>query len=114
MICEPYHAGMLRQAIAIQRKVLLADGVGGNTTAWEVVPGAVTRAYISGSPSGERLQAMRVSSGNSYRMATRWFAGASAAYRIIWKGSEYAVLGVVDPDGRGRWLEWSITDGRAT
>ena len=39
---------------------------------------------------------------------------ASAAHRLIWKGKEYGVLGVVDPDGAGEWLEWRMSDGVAS
>ena len=111
MKCCQYTAGMLREVVSIEAKTSTADGMGGFTVAWAAVSGAPTRAMISASPGSERWGYMRQTPGNSYKMITRHFDTASAAQRIIWKTKEYGVLGVVDPDGRGDWLEWRLSDG---
>ena len=111
MKCCQYTAGMLREVVSIEAKTRTADGMGGFTVAWAAVSGAPTRAMISAAPGSERWGYMRQTPGNSYKMITRHFDGATAAQRIIWKTKEYGVLGVVDPDGRGDWLEWRLSDG---
>ncbi len=111
MKCCQYTAGMLREVVSIEAKTRTADGMGGFTVAWAAVSGAPTRAMISAAPGSERWGYMRQTPGNSYKMITRHFDGATAAQRVIWKGKEYGVLGVVDPDGRGDWLEWRLSDG---
>lgn len=111
MKCCQYTAGMLREVVSIEAKTPTADGMGGFTVAWAAVSGAPTRAMISAAPGSERWGYMRQTPGNSYKMITRHFDGATAAQRIIWKTKEYGVLGVVDPDGRGDWLEWRLSDG---
>lgn len=111
MKCCQYTAGMLREVVNVQSKTNAADGMGGFTVAWATVRGSATRAMISAAPGSERWGYMRQTPGNSYKMVTRHFDGATAAQRVIWKTKEYGVLGVVDPDGRGDWLEWRLSDG---
>jgi len=106
-----YNAGAFRQAIEIQAEARVPDQVGGFLSTWAPASGAPTRAQITGSAGSERASGGRLVSGSSYRMITRWFRGASAAQRVVWDGREYAVRGVADPDGRRRFLEWSLSDG---
>ena len=112
--CAKYSAGQLRQVIAIEAKTRVPDGMGGFTEAWAAVSGAPTRAMITAAPGSERFAAMRQMPGNSLKMVTRYFATATAAQRVSWRSKEYAVLGVVDPDGMGDWLEWRISDGEGS
>jgi len=114
MTCCKYTAGQLREIIAVQASTRASDGQGGFTVTWAALAGASTRAMITAAPGSERWGFMRQVPGNTYKMVTRYFPGASAAQRIIWRGGEYAVLGVVDPDARGDWLEWRISDGVAS
>jgi SPP1 family predicted phage head-tail adaptor len=110
--CSPkYTSRQLRESVAIQSLTRTADGMGGFTEAWQAVTGAPTRAMIDAAPGSERWGYMRQVPGNTYRMVTRYFAGATASQRVIWRGKEYGVLGVVDPDGRQDWLEWRMGDG---
>lgn len=113
-LCGKYSAGQLREIVAIQAKTRTADGMGGFTVAWAAASGSPTRAMISAAPGNEKWGFMRQVPGNTYKMVTRHFAGASASQRVVWKTKEYAVLGVVDPDGRGDWLEWRLSDGVAS
>src|SRR3972149_447585 len=99
MTCAKYPIGALRHSVAIQAKTRTAGGQGGFTTSWADVFGAATRAMITAAPGSEKWGFMRSVPGNTYKMVTRYFSGASAAQRVIWNGKEYAVLGVVDPDG---------------
>lgn len=112
--CGKYSAGDLREIVAIEAKTRTADGMGGFTVTWATVSGAPTRAMVKAAPGSERWGAMRQVPGNGYRMVTRYFSTATGAQRVTWKAKEYAVLGVVDPDGRGEWLEWALTDGGAS
>lgn len=114
MTCCKYTAGMLREVVAIEGKTRTADGQGGFTTSWATVSGAPTRAMISAAPGSERWGFMRQVPGNGYKMVTRYFSSFTAAQRVTWKTKEYGVLGVVDPDGRGDWLEWRLSDGVAS
>lgn len=114
MTCAKYLIGSLRHAVTIQAKTRTADGQGGFTTSWATVSGSATRAMITAAPGSEKWGFMRSVPGNTYKMVTRHFAGASAAQRVIWNGKEYAVLGVVDADGMGGWLDWRLSDGAAS
>jgi head-tail adaptor len=113
-LCGKYSAGQLREIVAIEAKLQLSDGMGGFTVTWSSVSGSPTRAMLSAAPGNEKWGFMRQTPGNTYKMVTRWFSGASAAQRVTWKGGEYGVLGVVDPDGKGDWLEWRLSDGVAS
>lgn len=114
MTCAKYPIGALRHSVAIQAKTRTADGQGGFTTSWAAVSGSATRAMITAAPGSEKWGFMRSVPGNTYKMVTRYFSGASAAQRVIWNGKEYAVLGVVDPDGTGAWLDWRLSDSVAS
>lgn len=114
MKCCTYTAGQLREVVSIEAKTRTPDGMGGFTEAWAAVSGAPTRAMITAAPGSGRFGFMRQVPGNTYKMVTRGFANGTAAQRVIWKGREYGVLGVVDPDGRGVWSEWRISDGVAS
>ena len=114
MKCCTYTSGQLREVVAIQAGAKTSDGMGGFTVAWSAVSGSATRAIISAAPGSEKWGFMRQVPGNAYKMVTRYFADASAAQRVMWKGKEYGVIGVVDPDGRGEWLEWRMSDGVAS
>lgn len=111
MGCARYPAGMLSHVIEVQAKTRTPDGMGGFTEAWAAVAGAPTRATIKAVSGGEAWAAMRLGSNAGYAMGTRYFGGASPALRVIWRGKEYAVTSVVDPDAAGRWLDWRINDG---
>lgn len=113
--CNPkYTSRNLREIVSIQGLTRTADGMGGFTDTWAAVSGAPTRAMIEAAPGSERWGFMRQVPGNGYRMVTRFFSSATAAQRVIWRGKEYGVLGVVDPDGRQDWLEWRLSDGVAS
>lgn len=109
-----YSAGQLREVVAIQALTPTADGMGGFTQTWAAVSGSATRAKITAAPGSEQWGFMRQTPGNTYKMVTRYFPGATAAQRVMWDGGEYGVLGVVDPDGRKDWLEWRLSDGVAS
>lgn len=113
-LCSKYSAGQLRQIVAIQAVTRATDAMGGFTETWAAVSGAPVRAMITAAPGSEKWDFMRQAPGNTFKMITRWFDGASAAQRVVWNGKEYAVLGVVDPDGMQGWLEWRMTDGVAS
>jgi hypothetical protein len=69
---------------------------------------------ITAAPGSEKWGFMRSVPGNTMKMVTRWFSGATAAQKVVWNTKEYAVLGVIDPDGTGNWLEWRLSDGVAS
>ena len=113
-LCGKYSAGQWREVVSIEAKTRTPDGQGGFTVAWAAVSGAPTRAMITAAPGSEKWGFMRATPGNGYKMVTRGFANATAAQRVMWKGKQYGVLGVVDPDGRGDWAEWRLSDGVAS
>lgn len=114
MNCCKYSAGQLRNVITVQAKTRVSDGMGGFTETWATVSGSPTRAMITAAPGSERWGYMRDVPNNTYKMVTRFFSTASEAQRVLCGGKEYAVLGVVDPDLRGDWLEWRLSDGAAS
>lgn len=113
-LCGKYGPGQLREVVSIEGKTRFADGMGGFAVTWAPVAGSATRAMITAAPGSEKWGFMRQVPGNTYKMVTRWFDGASAAQRVIWRGKEYGILGVVDPDGRQDWLEYRLSDGSAS
>ena len=114
MTCAKYEIGSLRQSVTIQAKDRVTDGQGGFIVSWVTVSGAPTRAMITAAPGAEKWGFMRQVPGNTLKMVTRWFDGATAAQRVLWNGKEYAVLGVVDADGLEAWLDWRLSDGVAS
>lgn len=116
--CTPYSAGKLDQQIAIQRKSRSADGMGGYTETWATV--ASVWASIKITAGGERYAAMQLSSNPRAKAVIRFRGddnGApyySGSDRVLYRGRYWAIDSVIDPDGRQRWLELALIEGKAS
>lgn len=114
--CGKYAAGMLQSKITIQRKTRTGDGLGGVTEAWatEGTPWAMWKA-LSGN---ELWAAMRINPSVKVKAVIRFRGDANGnpyygpADRVTYRGREYAVLSVIDPDDRQEWLEIMLDQGK--
>jgi SPP1 family predicted phage head-tail adaptor len=113
-----YGASDLRGKITIQRKTATADGMGGVTDAWadEASPWAMWKV-LSGS---ELWAAQRISPMVKVKAVIRFKGNASRAPyytiadRVTYKGREYSIVAVVDPDDGEQWLELMLAEGAAS
>lgn len=78
------------------------DGAGGTTTAWSDV--ASLWAAIEPLSTAERVAAGRIEAAAGLRLTIRHRADLTHAMRFVAGPRVLAILGIADPDGRGRWL----------
>ena len=113
--CGKYSAGDLQSKITIQRKSRAPDGMGGSIETWatEGTPWAMWRA-LSGS---ELWAAMRINPNVKVKAVIRFKGDANGAPyygpadRVTYRGREYAIVAVIDPDDRQEWLEMMLAEG---
>lgn len=113
--CGKYSAGMLQSKITIERKTRTSDGMGGVTETWATAgtPWAMWKA-LSGS---ELWAAMRINPNVKVKAVIRFKGDANGAPyygpadRVTYRGRQYAVVAVTDPDDRQEWLEMMLSEG---
>lgn len=110
-----YGAGDLRSKITIQRKTQAADGMGGVLDTWaaEATPWAMWKS-LSGSElwSAQRLNPMvKVKAVIRFKGDANGAPYYTPADRVTYRGREYAIVDVRDPDDRQEWLELMLTEG---
>ena len=95
----------LRHRVTLQAPVDADDGAGGTTRSWADVATLWAAIAPAGPGStGERVAAGRIEAAARLRLTIRHRAGLSHAMRFVAGPRVLAILGIADPDGRGRWL----------
>lgn len=113
--CSKYSAGDLKSQITIARKTTASDGMGGVTDTWGAIgtPWAMWRA-MSGN---ELYQAQRIAPRVTVKAVIRFKGDANGAPyfspsdRVTYRGREYAIAAVIDPDDGLSWLELMLVEG---
>ena len=114
--CGKYSAGDLRAKITIQRKTRSPDGSGGTIETWADVgtPWAMWKAM-----GGSELWAvMRIHPSVKVKAVIRFRGDGNGnpfygpADRVLYKGRQYAVLSVIDPDDGEEWIEMMLDQGK--
>ena len=85
------------------------DGAGGWSESWGTV--ATIHAAVEPFRGSERYLAQQQTPGVEWRLTTRYREDISASdTRVEWKGRQYDVVSVYDPDGARRWLVLEIAE----
>lgn len=113
--CGKYSAGQLQSKITVQRKDKTPDGMGGVVETWASIatPWAMWAA-LSGS---ELWAAMRINPTIKIKAVIRFKGDTHGAPfyspgdRVTYRGREYAIAAVMDPDDRQEWLEMMLAEG---
>lgn len=105
-------AGMLREPVTVQRKLLTPDGMGGQVIQW--VNLYTTRAHVAPLSGREALQAMQLQASITHRVYMRYRADLTAADRLLMRGQPLQIRAVLNLEMRDRWLELSCDAGVAT
>lgn len=114
MKCCDVTSGMLRTTVEFQRITRTADGAGGWAETWAAIPDAPSRAWVRGASGFERLQAGRLDAQTTDRLTCRYFAGLTAADRVLVDGAAYNIQWVDNVERRNRWLDMRLAGGVAT
>lgn len=114
MKCCDYSGGDLRTACSFQRVTETPDGSGGYTRAWAAISGAPDRCSYKSASGSERYSSARVEANYRGRIVIRYFAGITAADRVLIDGLAYQILWVDDIDRRKQWLALDLAGGVAT
>ncbi|RMD52394.1 head-tail adaptor protein [Candidatus Parcubacteria bacterium] len=122
---QKYSAGMMRDRIVIEKKTLVADGIGGYTETWVADPPngvpciwkPVVGIYQF---NAETTVGQRLVEFNRFRAVIR-FRGDSygapyytAGDRVLHKGRYYAIESAIDPDGLMDWIELALVEGKSS
>lgn len=118
--CAPakYRPQHLTERLTIQRLTTARTQYGGFSDTWATI--ATPFAMVRALGGGERWMAQRVSPHVRYRAVIRYVGDANgapaygAADRVTWRGREYAIEAVMDPEGDGRWMELMLVEGKDT
>lgn len=101
--------GALRHRIVLEERVRLADGGGGATESWtEVATVWGSLKQVSGQ---ERENADRVASQTMTDIMIRYRTGVTPDMRFRLGTRVFNIQGVLDKDGRGRWLTCLCEEG---
>jgi len=96
-------AGRLRHRITIQQKSVARGAQGGEIVTWPLF--ATVWADAKPMRGREYVTLRAAQSDISIKFSMRYLAGVNPAMRVIWSGSPYEILDVINVDGRGRELE---------
>jgi SPP1 family predicted phage head-tail adaptor len=94
--------GQLRHTVQIQSVTLTDDGMGSPTESWATVTGGTVRAEIWSLRGEERLAGERLEARVTHRVRMRYFAGLTAAHRLVFGSRTFRIRFVNDVDQRGR------------
>jgi len=111
--CCDIKAGLLQTPVTFQRKTRAPNGSGGFTDTWATLAGSATRAHVKAVSGFERLQADRLNASTKERLVCRYFAGLTAADRVLIEGRAYQIRFVNDVERRKRWYELDLEGGVA-
>lgn len=100
--------GDLRHRITIERQVRTDDGAGGAVVSWE--PVATVSAAIWSRASEEAFALDRVAGRATHDVWIRYLAGIEPAMRITFGARRFDIRGVLDIDGRRKWLKCPVEE----
>lgn len=118
--CSKYKAGDLRARIVIERKTNTADDYGGYTEGWAEDPAGGVWAAWKALSGREGYTGQREAPFVTVRAAIRFRGDANGAPyytpkdRVTYRGREYGIKAVRDPDDRQRWLELDLVETDAS
>lgn len=112
MKCCDMTAGMLREPLTFQRKVLVSDGMGGQTVTWITL--LTTRGHVAPLSGREAMQAMQMQDSITHRIYVRYTADLTPADRLLMRGQPLQIRAVLNLEMRDRWLELACDSGVAT
>ena len=96
------NAGELRHLVTFQTMTASNSGTGGVT--YTATSYAERWAKIEGLRSIEFFTAKQVQSERTLRFTVRYDSGITTQMRILWESRTYLIEGLMDLDGRKRWL----------
>lgn len=95
--------GKLRHRLTIEQETRVADGGGGSASVWE--PVAEIWGAVEATGGSERVAADRVSGEVRYVITIRHRGDLGPAMRFRRGAEAFAILAVLDRDGRRRFLD---------
>lgn len=106
-------SGALRQRVTVERATESADGFGGTTRVWSDI--ATIKAEVLAQVARESNEAGAVLERVSWRIRLRFRQDIKTGDRLVLdNGETLNIRGVMDPDGRRRWLTLLAESGVAT
>ena len=105
---EPYRGqriGNMRDRVKLQRVELVDDGFGMSETLVDV---ATVWARVEPLKGQERLVAGSVTQTHNLNVHIRHRADVEADWRVVWKGTTYAITARRNLDERGRFLTLDV------
>lgn len=94
-------AGVLRERVTIQRKVVTRDGYGAEGVAWQDVATVWARVEVVKGREGPESRQMDVMA--SHRVAMRYRTDVDETMRLLWRGRVLNIVALI-PDERRRYL----------
>lgn len=104
----PVTIGELRHRVSIERVIRVSDSAGGATTTWELV--AMVWAAIWTRSSDELVEHDRVAGRATHDVWLRYRAGIDPGMRIVFGARVFDIRGVIDQDGRRRFLKCPVAE----
>lgn len=104
-------AGELRDLVVISQESQTADSQGGYALAWTTV--ATVYGDVRDLSTRELLQAQQAENSAAVGITIRWRSDITAKMRAVVGSTVYNIVGVRDPEGRGRMLVLDCVRGVA-
>ena len=107
-----YHAGMLRQWVRIQERVMVDDSFGGYDLSWRTLLEA--RASVEPLSQRERLTAQQLETPITHRVVMRYatvLRNGGPDLRLVLDMTRYFnIRGIIDVEERHRWMELTVEE----
>ena len=113
MKCCDMNAGMLKEPVSFERRTLAADGAGGQTETWAVIPTAPARAFVKPVSGSERWASDRTEAIVRLRLVTRYSAGLREGDRVKIRGRVHNIRFIDNLEFRDKWLQIDVDGGVA-
>lgn len=104
----PVKAGDLRHRITIETASRTSDGAGGASVTWNAV--ADVWAAIWTRSSDETFEHDRLAGRATHDIWIRYRSDVKPEMRIRSGARTFGILGVIDPEDRGRWLRCPVEE----
>lgn len=109
MVVRTPEAGALEQRITLQQRVAGTNALGQATPSWSTV----ADVWGSAEPlrGREFFAAGQTQSEVTTRFTIRYRAGVTSAMRVVWRGLNYDIVAVIEPQGLKQMLELMCLQG---